>query len=80
LEKGKLTVYPGTLSEYQTAKTEDQKEIKYSKEEKIRLELRLAQLEGELSGLDRERNQEEYQALEAEYFQTVGLLREVNNE
>lgn len=79
LEKGKLTVYPGTLSEYQTAKTNDQKEIKYSNEEKIRLELRLAQLEGELSGLDRERNQEEYQALEAEYFQTVGLLREVNN-
>lgn len=77
LENGNLTVYPGTLSEYQTANPKDQKESKYSKEEIIRLELRLAQLEGELSRLDRERNKQEYLSLEAEYFQTVELLQKL---
>ncbi len=76
LENGKLTVYPGTLSEYQTTRAKNQMEFKYSKEEKIRLELKLAQLEGELSRLDRERNRQEYLALEAEYFQTSQLIRE----
>jgi len=77
LENGKLTVYPGALSEYQKANPKSESNIDTTAE-KIRLELKLARLEGELSGLDRGRNQEEYQSLEAEYFQTVELLRELN--
>lgn len=76
LNNGKLAIYPGKFSEYQTAQAE--KDKRRSDDEDIaRLELRLAQLEGKLSKLDRERDTVEYQTLEREYFQIARKIREI---
>lgn len=77
LQNGKLTVYPGKFSEYQAAQAIKKEEPPFSKDDKARLELRLAQLDGELSKLDRERNPAVYLALEEEYFRIAKLIREM---
>lgn len=76
LENSTLTIYPGTFSEYQAAQAKNQTDGN-SKEEKIRLELRLARLEGELSRLDREQNGSEYRMLEEEYFQIAAMIKKL---
>ena len=76
LDNGKLTVYPGKFSEYQTAQAEKEKP-QSGEEDKARLELRLAQLDGELSRLERKRDEAEYLALEAEYFRIAKTIREM---
>jgi macrolide transport system ATP-binding/permease protein len=78
LQNGKLTVYPGKFSQYLAAQGEKKEESQYDKEDKARLELRLAQLDGELSNLDRERNTTEYLALESEYFKIAKKIREMS--
>lgn len=78
LENGKLTVFPGKFSEYQAARANKQESSQLSSEDKVRLELKLAQLDGELSRLDRKRDEAEYQALESEYFRIAKLIREMS--
>ncbi len=78
LENSKLSIYPGRFSEYQKAQTviKPKKHSSSNKEDKTLLELRLAQLDGELSRLDRRRDEAEYLTLEAEYFKIVKAIRE----
>lgn len=77
LQNGKLAVYPGKFSEYQAVQAIQKEASQFSKEDKARLELRLAQLDGELCKLDRERDSASYQALEEEYFRIAKLIREM---
>lgn len=77
LQNSKLAVYPGKYSQYQAAQAVKKEEAQFSKEDKARLELRLAQLDGELSKLDRERDAAEYQVLESEYFRIAKTIREM---
>jgi ATPase subunit of ABC transporter with duplicated ATPase domains len=77
LKDGKLTVYPGNFSQYRAAQSVKKEETKLGEEDKARLELRLAQLDGELCKLDRARDEAEYLALEAEYYRIAKTIREL---
>ncbi len=75
LENGRLSVYPGRFSDYQAALSSKLIDPSLTMEDKIRMELRLAQLSGELSRLDRDQDKSKYTEMEDEYFQISKLLR-----
>lgn len=75
MNNGKLSTFEGTLDQLEAAQSAPQKEEADRQIQKEALRMRMAQIDARL--LDRRLQEEEKERLEKEYFETAGLLREL---
>lgn len=75
MNNGKLSTFEGTLDQLEAAQSAPQKEEADRQIQKEALRMRMAQIDAQL--LDRRLKEEEKERLEKEYFETAGLLREL---
>lgn len=77
IDDGRIQVYPGNCSEFRESQQYKHLEAGLESFERLELEIRKARLIGELSTLDRVKNEAEYLRLEKEFQDTVRKLMEL---